>query len=98
MASDYRPTPENLNLLRHPRSFSFGGEMWRHQRLAASRRKRVAFGQRLFNVNEGMETASSYAPESAAAGGGDAASFASPLGLASSASAPALLQASGGPV
>ena len=54
-SSTCRPSPDQLNLLRHPRSFAFGGEMWRHQRLAASRRKRVAFGQRLYNVNEAME-------------------------------------------
>ena len=54
-SSTTRPSPDNLNLLRHPRSFAFGGEMWKHQRLAASRRRKVAFGQRLYNVNEQME-------------------------------------------
>ncbi|KAH8046752.1 hypothetical protein JL722_13496 [Aureococcus anophagefferens] len=53
-SSTCRPSPDQLNLLRH-RGPAFGGEMWRHQRLAASRRKRVAFGQRLYNVNEAME-------------------------------------------
>ena len=87
-SSTCRPSPDQLNLLRHPRSFAFGGEMWRHQRLAASRRKRVAFGQRLYNVNEAMEQDDDD----------DVSNEAPPRGLAASASAPGLLQGGPGPV
>ncbi|KAH8047416.1 hypothetical protein JL722_13042 [Aureococcus anophagefferens] len=86
-SSTCRPSPDQLNLLRHPRSFAFGGEMWRHQRLAASRRKRVAFGQRLYNVNEAMEQDDDD----------DVSNEAPPRGLAASASAPGLLQGGPGP-
>lgn len=39
-------------LIRHPRSFPLSGELWAHLRLCEQRKRKVAFGQSLYEVNE----------------------------------------------
>ena len=38
--------------MRHPRSFPQEGELFRYEKLSAQRKTRVAFGQRLYEINE----------------------------------------------
>lgn len=43
------------NLMRHPRSFPLKGELWSHLKSCDERRRRVAYGQTLYKVNEQLK-------------------------------------------